>query len=246
MSEPTLQPAPGAGAARVLGALSTLGPFAGIAWLLLLPFWFAFWWFVLIVPLMASLGIWMYWKAKRIANQAVDRFEAPSRLSFRLCLWGLVFDALFLAIFVPAIWVDVVAGRDRYTVDEAVKAPVTALVKAYPALMRSKATHQEVLKGLESVLDQTNVQGPNVWDHAYPLVNPRIKEVPQQTPEAVEAIARGEAEQLGQGVFVVAFPANGRPGCLAAAARLKQSRDATGGMNSKINSKVVELPQVPK
>lgn len=245
MGVPVLQPAPGARAARTFGTLAIVAPFAGGAWLLTTyQFWFSFWWFVLVVPLLAGLGTWKHFSAKGVWKREPSSYSKPTGLSFRFCLWGLAFDALFLGIFIPAIWVDVVAGRDRYTVNEAVKAPVTALVDAYPGLARSKTTHQEVLKGLDSVLDQTNAQGPNVWDRAYTLVNPHIEEVLQQTPEAVEAVARAEAKQLGQGVFVLAFPSNGHPGYLAAAARLKTSRDATGGADSKINSEVVELPGV--
>lgn len=244
MKASVLQTAPGTHAARVLGVLSVLGPFVGMVWLLLLPFWFAFWWFILMVPLMVGFGIWNHLKARNATRRATDRFEPVSRLHFRLCLWGLAFNTLFLAIFVPAIWVNVITGRDRYTVDTAVKEPVTAVVDAYPALVHSRTNHEDVVKDMESILDRTNTQWPNAWDHAHPLVNPHIKEVQQRAPEILEACARADAKQLGQGVFIIAFPTSDHPGYLAAAARLKEGRFATGGPDSKIYSQVVALPPI--
>lgn len=228
--------------AQVFGVPSVLGAILGVVWLLILPLWVSLPWLVFVVPVWAGLGIWKNLAVKRAQKQGPDQDQKPSSLGLRLCLWGLAFDAILLAIAVPALWHGAVASRDYYTRNEAVVAPLTSLKEAYPALSRAHAGHQEILTRFEAVLAQANAQSQNAWDHLHPLVNPHIKEVSGQAPDAVEAVARQGAMQLGQGVLVLEFPVNGRPGYLAAAARLKKSRFATGGSGSTIVSKVVELP----
>lgn len=240
--------APNAQQASLWGWLSVFsGCFGGIlfVWVVIaIGFWIG-WLAIGLTPVAAVMGIWNFRKARAAALASPEQYQTPDRLSFRLCIWGLAFYLPMVGIFVPAMLEQRKSTRDYYTRDVAVKAPLASLAEAYDAEAKPGVPAWELIGKLEETLRARPAQDPNAWDHAIPIVDSHIEVCSGLSPERLEAKARIRATRLGQGVFVVELPEEGKLGFIAGAARLKGVRFATDPTGAPIVSARVQIPAKP-
>jgi hypothetical protein len=214
-----LIPAPGARAARLCGIWSIVLGLTCVG----LP----------IGIVLAIVALVQQAKAKRLAKESPELYEAPSATGLVTGIIGLVMVVVMLpflgivsAIAIPAMLGQRSRARDKAAVSQMVS-HFGDLVNQYDKLVEEKVPQDQIGPKLDAYLRSTAGMERNPWmPPGGSAVAFHVDTTTGIAPEeAIVRVAKGRAVALGQAVYVLELPTDGHPGYLAGAVRIQSEVD---------------------
>ena len=222
-----LSPAPGARGAKLCGIWSIVTSLTCVG--------------IPVGIVLAIIALVQQAKANRLAKENPSFYERPTAAGLVTGIIGLAMPALMLpfigivsAIAIPAMLNQRARARDQVAIMNMVGL-TGALVGRYDKEEEQKTPPEQIPTVLETRLRQNTAADKNPWDPAAPPFNCHIEIVSGLDQEGVEAAVKSQATTLGQSVWVIELPANGQPGYLSGAVRLRS------GMRANPFVKTVEI-----
>ncbi len=222
---PALVPAPGAGGAKACGILSIP---AGI---ICFP----------VGIVLAIVALVQQAKARRFAREEPDAYEMPTSTGMVTAIIGLSLVPILMAIgmvsaiAIPALLSQRGRARDKAAIENMV-GRTADLVGQWDKQREVNTPQDQIPAALEAWLKQNTAADKNPWDPTAPAFTYHIKVVSDLDEAAMGDMVASEAATLGQPVFIVELPAQGRAGYLAGAVRTQMLRDGNA-----VSTKVVEI-----
>lgn len=224
----SLAPAPGARAAKLCGIWSLIASVTCVG--------------IPIGVVLAIIALVQQAKAKRLAKENPDHYELPTNTGLVTGILGLAMPVVMLpfigivsAIAIPALLSQRSRERDIAVHWNMLKA-TGDLVGQYDLLAIQKTPLDQVPAALEAWLKKDTAADKNPWDVAAPAFNYHIEVVSDLDEAGMDDRVSAEASALGQPVFIIELPAQGRSGYLAGAVRTQTPLDG-----KMVSTNVVEI-----